>query len=120
MAGNQWKKGQSGNPEGSPKGLFSIAKELKKQMGEVDLKDPEGRTHGVMRSRKLSPANYGSNGQGSIKAVSEVFDRMIGRPAQAVTLDATLTENPRPNTLRAFCVRSKLCGTAKDSELRVQ
>ncbi len=118
---NQWKKGQSGNPEGSPKGLFSIAKELKKQMGEVDPEDPEGRTHGaVMVSKAIWLANYGSNGQGSIKAVSEVFDRLIGRPAQAVTLDATVTDKSTSEHVTSILRSLETLRETKDSDERVQ
>ena len=87
----KWVKGQSGNPSGRPKSYFNFRKELESKLSEVNPGDPQGRTYGRIMIDKAVDAAIGTNtGQPSIRALSEVLDRFLGKPAQSVTLDASL------------------------------
>lgn len=86
--GKKWQKGQSGNPSGRPKSVFSFKKELEIKLSEVNEKDYLKRTYGRMLIDKA--VNLALRGQGNIRAISEVLDRYVGKPAQAVSLDANL------------------------------
>ena len=85
----KWVKGQSGNPSGRPKSYFNFRKELENKLTEVNPDDPQGRTYGRMMIDKAVDAAIGSKtGAPSIRALSEVLDRFLGKPAQSVNLDA--------------------------------
>lgn len=88
IGGNKWQKGQSGNPSGRPKSNFSFKKELETKLGEVNENDYLKRTFGrIIVDRVVEMA---SKRNPSVRAISEIFDRMLGKPAQALTLDANL------------------------------
>jgi|SRR5579862_520939 len=88
IGGKKWQKGQSGNPSGRPKSNFSFKKELETKLGEVNEMDYLKRTYGrIIIDRVVELA---SKRNPSIRAVSEIFDRILGKPAQALTLDANL------------------------------
>jgi hypothetical protein len=88
IGGKKWQKGQSGNPWGRPKSNFSFKKELETKLGEVSERDYLKRTYGrIIIDRVVELA---SRKNPSIRAVSEILDRVLGKPAQAVTLDANL------------------------------
>jgi hypothetical protein len=79
---NQWKKGQSGNPKGRPKNLFSYSKELASQLSDVDPKDERKRTNGqIIVAKQVELAK-----QGSIRATNEILDRLLGKPPQALAI----------------------------------
>jgi hypothetical protein len=89
IGGKKWQKGQSGNPSGRPKSNFSFKKELETKLGEVNERDYLKRTYGrIIIDRVVDMA---SKRNPSIRAISEILDRVLGKPAQALTLDANLT-----------------------------
>jgi hypothetical protein len=92
IGGKKWQKGQSGNPSGRPKSNFSFKKELETKLGEVNERDYLKRTFGrIIVDRVVEMA---SKRNPSVRAISEIFDRMLGKPAQALTLDAILNLSP--------------------------
>jgi len=90
----QWKKGESGNPSGRPKSNFSFKKELEAKLGEVDQRDYLKRTYGRIIIDRV--VDLASRKNPSIRAVSEILDRMYGKPAQAIAIaDLNLTREQR-------------------------
>jgi hypothetical protein len=98
IGGKKWQKGQSGNPSGRPKSNFSFKKELETKLGEVNERDYLKRTYGRLLIDKA--VNLALRGQGNIRAISEVLDRYVGKPAQALTLDANLNMSHEQRTAR--------------------
>ena len=87
----KWVKGQSGNLSGRPKSYFNFRKELENKLTEVNPDDTQGRTYGRMMIDMAVDAAIGSKtGAPSIRALSEVWDRFLGKPAQSVNLDANM------------------------------
>jgi Family of unknown function (DUF5681) len=82
----QFKPGASGNPAGRPKGCFSFKKELEGKVSEICEKDYLKRTYGrIIVDKAVNMAM-----RGTIRAIGELLDRLLGRPAQGLTLDANL------------------------------
>jgi Family of unknown function (DUF5681) len=88
IGGRKWAKGQSGNPSGRPKSNFSFKKELETKLGEVDERDCLKRTHERIIIDRI--VDMATKRNPSIRAISEILDRVLGKPAQALTLDANL------------------------------
>jgi hypothetical protein len=94
--GKRWEKGQSGNPAGRPKLFFSFKKTLENKLAEVDPRDYRGRTYGqIIVDRVVELATARSKANVNLRAISEVIDRLEGKPLQATTLDATVTSRTR-------------------------
>jgi hypothetical protein len=90
---NKWKPGQSGNPKGRPKKYFNPTAELKLQLGNVDATDPQGRTYGQIMIARLIKAAVGyENSPPSIRAQGEIWDRLCGKPPQAIAIADLRTE----------------------------
>jgi hypothetical protein len=71
-------------PSGRPKSNFSFKKELETKLGEVNERDYLKQTYGrIIIDRVVELA---SKRNPSIRAVSEILDRVLGKPVQAVTL----------------------------------
>lgn len=113
MAG-RWRKGESGNPNGRPKSVFSFSSELRSQLAEVNPRDRRGRTHGQII---VSKAIYLAE-QGSIRAINEIVDRLEGKPAQALTLDARISsaEERAANILQNVALLRPLQTDGSDSK----
>ena len=94
IGGKKWQKGQSGNPSGRPKSNFSFKKELELKLGEINERDYLKRTNGrIIIDRVVELA---SRKNPSIRAVSEILDRVLGKPVQAVaTLDLNVSREQR-------------------------
>jgi len=99
-------KGESGNPAGRPKGVFNFTPELRSQLNEVDPNDRFGRTYGqVIVAKAIQMAK-----KGHIRAINEIADRLEGKPAQNVTLDARVVtqEERAANILQNLTVLKSL------------
>lgn len=85
----KWKKGESGNPKGGrPASVFAPLRELKDKLTQVCPFDEQKRIWGeVLVEKALWMACYNGNGQGSITAVSEILDRILGKPVQQQSID---------------------------------
>ena len=83
---HQFKKGESPNPGGRPKGAVSIKKLLTDAIHKVDPKDADGRTHAEKLVQALIDVATRPQGQASIKAIAEIFDRLEGKALQAITV----------------------------------
>lgn len=80
-----WKKGESGNPAGTSKAVRQFhddfKSELMRQLAAPTRFDPKGKTTRLQAIvKRLLDAAEG----GEIPAVREIFDRLIGRPVQAL------------------------------------
>lgn len=73
QVGRPFKKGQSGNPKGRPKGTFSLTTELKKQLAE----NPSAKEAIIERVLDMAV-------DGDLDAVKMVWERTDGRPKQEV------------------------------------
>lgn len=79
---HKWVKGQSGNPKGRPKIVFSYADELRIQLIAIDPKDEQKRTHGqIIVAKQIELAKMGS-----VRATNEILDRLLGKPPQALAI----------------------------------
>ena len=70
----QWKKGQSGNPEGT-KGRKPITEALQELSHSLIPGDPQGRTY----AQRAAEALYEKAGEGDIPAIKEAADRVDGK-----------------------------------------
>ena len=71
--------------------MFSFPKELRGKLAEVNPQDPTHRTHGrIIVDKIVAQAE-----QGNMRAAGEILDRLLGKPAQSMTLDANMTVNSR-------------------------
>jgi hypothetical protein len=87
IGGKKWQKGQSGNPNGRPRSLFSFRHELEMKASEVDPKDRLGRTYGKqVIDRAFDLALRGPKSSRQVNAIREILDRVLGKPVQAVAL----------------------------------
>jgi hypothetical protein len=92
-----FKKGQSGNPKGRPKGLTTFKVSLQK------ILDAEIEVDGLMtngRDALCSILFKKAIGEGDMKAISEIMDRTDGKPLQA-TLNVDANERVADEELLA-------------------
>jgi len=79
---HEFKKGQSGNPKGRPRGSLSLSAILKKYLDqELDITDPitkqqvKKRIGDIINLKLLAKAM-----QGDTKAIDMIYDRIEGKP----------------------------------------
>lgn len=77
-----WKKGQTGNAGGRPK----KAPELREVEALARAASPEA-------IRKLTEWMRSDNAKASVSACNAILDRGFGKPAQAVSIDQTITHD---------------------------
>ena len=89
----KWTKGQSGNPGGkgnaAARGAILLSKAYRNKLAEIDPGDAGGRTFAEVIAETMILLAARNK---SIKAAVEIADRVEGRPAQSLNLDATLTQ----------------------------
>lgn len=88
----KFKPGQSGNPNGRPKGarsLSTILREMLEEEIDVNIDGVKSRKQfqEVIIRKLLKKAN-----DGDIRAIVEVFDRVEGKPKQEVDHKATIQD----------------------------
>ena len=88
---HEFKKGQSGNPNGRPKGsrnLTTILREMLEEEIEVNVDGVKTKKQfqEVIVRKLLQKAN-----EGNLKAIEQILDRMEGKPVQKQEIK---TDNP--------------------------
>jgi hypothetical protein len=103
----QWEKGQSGNPAGRPRSLFSFKRELELKASEVDPRDRLGRTYGKqVIDRAFDLALRGPKSSRQVNAIREILDRLLGKPIQAVAV-ADLRPESREQLIESILEQAK-------------
>jgi hypothetical protein len=83
---NQFKEGESGNPNGRPKGTKNLSTILKAMLEEdvevvIDGKKERRQFQEVIIRKLLKKAN-----DGDIRAINEIFDRVEGKAKQELNV----------------------------------
>jgi hypothetical protein len=93
---NYFKPGQSGNRSGKRnpgKSYSSFTQALRKIGFEEDPDAKSGASNLEVAARVMWwHANHGFNGQGSPKTIEAIASRLDGKPAETVTVNATVTQ----------------------------
>lgn len=103
--GYKWKKGQSGNPKGRPKGTLSLTSQLKKYL-EAD----------PLRVESLVVALYDMALTGNYQAMNEIFNRVDGKVAERHQLEGQL---PIKLVFQPIQAKPELAGQAIEGDYRV-
>lgn len=76
---NIWKKGQSGNPNGRPKGTLSVVEAIRSKLKEC----PEGQNKTYL---ELLIARYFKKAiqDGDTRLITDIIDRVDGKPTQKI------------------------------------
>lgn len=83
----KWKKGDSPNPAGRPKGSMSLKERMNKYLElDIKMKMPDGsiQDKSVLDGIILSLLSQAQ--KGNIKAIQEVFDRNFGKEPEVVNI----------------------------------
>jgi hypothetical protein len=94
---HQFKPGQSGNPNGAPKGpyLTTILKKLLDE--EIEIVDAEtGLKRKIRKSELVTVALLKQAAKGNVKAIREIMDRIDGKVPQKIGLTGADGENLIP------------------------
>ncbi|OGQ04166.1 MAG: hypothetical protein A2W61_07950 [Deltaproteobacteria bacterium RIFCSPLOWO2_01_44_7] len=83
---SQWKQGQSGNPNGRPPKHECFTSLLKEEITKIDPQDKEGRTWLEIIVRATLELAI----KGNATALKEVWQRVDGRPPQAIDLNTNV------------------------------
>src|SRR6266571_2476381 len=128
-SGNKNLSGKSGerSPESRARraaafrGTVALSKAIKRQLGEVDLEDPEKRTYAEVIAEKFVKLARGQgNGACSVKAVAEILDRTEGRPVQTVDMNlSTASREEQAAAILASLEAPKEDSEANESQERV-
>lgn len=87
---NQWVKGQSGNPKGSPKKEWSWASVLQ-EASEEAAKDGQPIKYHIARSLIREAL------KGNVQAIDKIMTRMDGMPKQDIGVDGNVTISFHPS-----------------------
>jgi hypothetical protein len=88
----RWKKFQSGNPSGKPK-YGSLTQALRRIGFEIDPEAVGDVSYYEAAARVWWwNACHGSNGGGSPRSIEAIANRLDGKPAESVTLTATVVQ----------------------------
>ena len=83
ITGKGFVPGVSGNPNGRPKKANSVSDLLRSKGDEVQ---EDGRT----KLQAVIETLYERAGEGELKAIDMIFDRLEGKPAQKLEIEETL------------------------------
>lgn len=83
-----WKPGQSGNPRGRPKGVFSLTEEMKKYLAEKEL-DEDGKPTGRTNARAFIELVVEKAADGNPEALKQVINRLEGPVPTESKVDVT-------------------------------
>jgi len=93
---HKFKKGQTGNPNGRPKGSRSLTTILREYMDkELEINDPITKKLVNKRIGDIVNLKLIANAiKGDQQAIKMVFERLDGMPTQKVDVSAVVTEMP--------------------------
>lgn len=80
-----WKKGQSGNPGGRPKGSVNLTNRLRAALSKND-----GQLADIVVKKLIHEA-----AKGKFNHLHEIFDRIDGKVTQRIEIEATIEETKR-------------------------
>ena len=83
-AATRWRRGQSGNPGGTPKSRL-LSEALRTRLAEVKPGDPAGRTYAEVVAAILIEIAC-MEGSAAVHAASEIADRIEGRSRRQVEI----------------------------------
>jgi len=88
IVAHKYKKGQSGNPKGKPKGATSIVTELRRFMDKkMVVNDPvTGQPTKMKIGRLLAMSLIKSASKGNVPAITEIMNRLDGKVSQPMEL----------------------------------
>lgn len=93
--GTPFKPGQSGNPTGRQKGSKSIKAILRELLDmPAMVKDDDGVEHQVTQLDIICLKLVKMAREGDLSSVDRIFDRLEGKPTQALNLGGQDGENP--------------------------
>ncbi len=81
-----FKKGQSGNPKGYPKGVPNTATRLKRflELSQKITNPISGKTEDITVAEQLDLAIIAKARKGDVRAFNALMDRLEGKPQQSV------------------------------------
>ena len=91
-----WKAGQSGNPNGRPRGRHAIAEALRTELSQIETTDADGNP--LTRAQVIARMAVNMAMSGDLKAIEFVTERLEGKPRQALQIRRT---SPSAEELRA-------------------
>ena len=99
--GTQWKKGQTGNPNGQPRKLPSLNFALTKVFG-VTSEDEVSKIELILEAMYKQAIK-----KGNVQAANLILDRMHGKPKQAVEISGALEARQQVASLMPFAKPKK-------------
>jgi len=97
----QWKKGQSGNPNGQPRKLPSLNAVLTRVFG-VTAEDEVSKVELILEAMYKQAIK-----KGNVQAANLILDRMHGRPKQSVEISGALEAREEVSKLMPFAKPKK-------------
>jgi len=97
----QWKKGQSGNPNGQPRKLPSLNAVLTRVFG-VTAEDEISKVELILEAMYKQAIK-----KGNVQAANLILDRMHGRPKQSVEISGALEAREEVSKLMPFAKPKK-------------
>ncbi len=80
---HKWEKGQSGNPNGRPRGQ-ALSTILKTLLDGTTTIDEEGKKKKITRNEQIALSLLKEASNGNVQAIKEIFDRTEGKAQQFI------------------------------------
>ena len=96
-----FRKGQSGNPKGRPKGI-SLSEAYRRVLAEVDESDPQRRTFAEILAEQM----IGKAKRGDVQAAREIADRVEGKPRQRLEISEQELDRQIEEALRVLAAQA--------------
>ncbi len=111
---HRFKKGQSGNPKGKPKGTLSVVAALKKKLQEIpdDPSNKERRSYlDILILKIIKKAITGED----VAMIKDIIDRVDGKPKQPIEADISLTSQAKEGAEKLNDLINDLTGETKET-----
>ncbi|MGD0572286.1 MAG: DUF5681 domain-containing protein [Sedimentisphaerales bacterium] len=97
-----YKPGETGNPHGRPKGSKGIAATLRKYLkAKINFQNPITKKEGRMSAHDIMAIRLIVSGMsGNLKAIGQIYDRLEGRPKQAVDETVSMSDSDEPKLIK--------------------